>query len=109
MNTKTEADSHAVAGQVERRVRPVAEVCAGSLRWHIPMPDHAPNVAYLSGVHYLYDRAALDGERERIALLCIERAALSWAAADATPFDADRAKYEAEAACLESLAAELRA
>lgn len=65
-------------GPVDHGVRPVAEVCAGSLRWHIPMPDHVPNVAWLSGVHYLYDQAALDrwadcavaAERER----CTRRA-----------------------------------
>jgi len=47
--------------------------------------------------------------RERCAKLCTERAQLSWAAADETPFDADELKHEAVAAAMEALAAEFRA
>lgn len=65
---------------VDRGVRPVAEVCAGSLRWHIPMPDHVPKAAWLSGVHYLYDQAALDAERERVLIALREWAVSRWRA-----------------------------
>lgn len=48
-------------------------------------------------------------QREQIAKLCIERAQLTWVAADETPFDKDKMRLEAEASTLESMAAELRA
>lgn len=58
----------------------MAEVCAGSLRWHIPMPDHVPQAAWLSGVHYLYDQVALDVERERVLIALREWAVSRWRA-----------------------------
>lgn len=80
MSETTQARPDAVAGQVDRGVRPVAEVCAGSLRWHIPMPDHVPKAEWLSGVHYLYDQAALEAERERGLIALREWAVSRWRA-----------------------------
>lgn len=53
--------------------------------------------------------AKIAAERERCAKLCIELAALSWAAADAATHSAEKAKHESVAAAMEALAGDLRA
>jgi len=53
--------------------------------------------------------AAKEDSRLQIARMFVERSALTWAAADETPFDKDRMRFEAEASVLDSLAVELRA
>lgn len=67
----------ATGGQVERVVRPVAEVKSARLRWHLPTPDADPVAKFLDDqTHPLYDQDALDAEvaaeRERCAKLCEE-------------------------------------
>lgn len=57
----------------------------------------------------LYGLEALAAERERLAKLCVERAQLSWAAAD-QPYAAEvKTQYECVADAMEELARELRA
>ncbi len=51
----------AAGGQVERVVRPVAEVKSARLRWHLATPDADPVAKFLDNqTHPLYDQDALD-------------------------------------------------
>lgn len=55
------------------------------------------------------EAAAVAAERARLAKLCVERAQLSWAAADHPYAPEVKMRHEAVAAAMEELAGELRA
>ena len=104
-------EADAVGAPVEQPVRPAVyrlntmEGTNAPPLWHYV---NAPWPKFTSTP--LYDQAALDAavaaQRERCARLCVERAQLSWAAADQPYAPEVKMQHEAVAAAMEELAGE---